>query len=210
MCCFLFACLYLDSSVGWLVGSFVRSFVGLLLDWSVGRLSTCLVASLVLFVFYARSFVRRTRWSQWPSGQSAIRLGSGKSGKRTPLSTVESNQLLKTWHCTRFYDRVGWLIGCLMPKHHVSVSQGRICLDNCTCCHTEIKVEDQISSLIQSQYTDTGPTSPSTDPITPSAWQGSHWSFDFEVTGTTRPGNIPAQAGFEARIFRSRGGRLNH
>ena len=26
----------------------------------------------------------------------------------------------------------------------------------------------------------------------------------------TRPGNSPSQAGFESRIFRSRGGRLNH
>ena len=29
--------------------------------------------------------------------------------------------------------------------------------------------------------------SPSTDPITPGAWQGSHWSVNFEVTGMTRP-----------------------
>ena len=32
----------------------------------------------------------------------------------------------------------------------------------------------------------------------------------FKVTGMTRPGKIPLQAGFEPRIFRSRGGRLNH
>ena len=30
-----------------------------------------------------------------------------------------------------------------------------------------------------SQYTDTGPTSPSTDPIMPGAWQGSHWNAIF-------------------------------
>ena len=29
--------------------------------------------------------------------------------------------------------------------------------------------------LTQSQYTDTGPPRPSTDPIMPGAWQGSHW-----------------------------------
>ena len=33
--------------------------------------------------------------------------------------------------------------------------------------------------LTQSQYTDTGPTSPSADPIVPGAWQGSHWSANF-------------------------------
>ena len=68
------------------------------------------------------------------------------------------------------------LVGCLTSQQHASVSQGRICSDNFTCCHTEIEVADQTFYLTQSQYTDTGPTSPSADPITPGAWQGSHWS----------------------------------
>ena len=67
------------------------------------------------------------------------------------------------------------MVGCLTSQQHASVSQGRVCSDNCTCCHTEIEVADQTFHLTQSQYTDTGPTSPSTDPITPGAWQGSHW-----------------------------------
>ena len=48
-----------------------------------------------------------------------------------------------------------------------------------TCCHTEIEVADQTLHLTQSQYTDTGPTSPSTDPTTPGAWQGGHWNANF-------------------------------
>ena len=40
-----------------------------------------------------------------------------------------------------------------------------------TCCHTEIEAADQTFYLTQSQYTDTGPTSPSADPITPGAWR---------------------------------------
>ena len=66
--------------------------------------------------------------------------------------------------------------GCLTCQQQASVSQGWICTDNFTCCHTEIEVADQTFYLTQSQYTDTGPTSPSADPITPGAWQGSHWS----------------------------------
>ena len=58
-------------------------------------------------------------------------------------------------------------VGCLTSQQHVSVSQGRICTDNFTCCHTEIEAADQTFHLTQSQYTDTGPTSPSADPITP-------------------------------------------
>ena len=94
-------------------------------------------------------------------------------------------------------------------QQHASVSQGRICSDNFTCHHTEIEAADHTFYLTQSQYTDTGPTSPSADPIMPGAWKDSHWSASFEVTGMTRPGKIPSQAGFEPRIFLSRGGCLN-
>ena len=71
------------------------------------------------------------------------------------------------------------LVGCLTSQQQASVSQGRICSDNFTCCHTEIEVADPTLYLTQSQYTDTGPTSPSADPITPGAWQGSYWSANF-------------------------------
>ena len=74
---------------------------------------------------------------------------------------------------------VCWLVACLTSQQQASVSQGRICSDNFSCCHTEIEVADQTFHLTQSQYTDTGPTSPSADPITPGAWQGSHWSANF-------------------------------
>ena len=70
-------------------------------------------------------------------------------------------------------------VGCFTSQQHASVSQGRVCSDNLTCCHSEIEVADQTFRLTQSQYTDTGLTSPSDDPITPGAWQGSHWSANF-------------------------------
>ena len=49
----------------------------------------------------------------------------------------------------------------------------------CTFCHTGVEVANQTFFLIQSQYTDTGPTSPSADPVTPGAWQGNHRSAIF-------------------------------
>ena len=94
---------------------------------------------------------------------------------------------------------VCWLVGCLTPQQQASVSQGQICSDNFTCCHTEIEIADQTFYLTQSQYTDTGPTSPSADPITPGAWQGSHWSANFEVTGMTRPRKNPGASGIRTR-----------
>ena len=68
------------------------------------------------------------------------------------------------------------LVGCKTSQQHDSVSQGWICSDNFTCCPTEIEVADQTFYLTQSQYTDTGLTSPSADPIPPGAWQCSHWT----------------------------------
>ena len=100
-------------------------------------------------------------------------------------------------------------VGCLTSQQQASVSQGRVCSDNFTCCHTEVEAANQTFYLTQSQYTDTEPASPSADPITPGAWQGRHWSTNFSVTGMTRPGKIPSPAGFKPQIFRSRGGRLN-
>ena len=78
-------------------------------------------------------------------------------------------------------------VGCLASQQHASVSQRRTYSDNFTCCHTGIEVADRTFHLTQSHYTDTRPASPSTDPITPGAWQGSRWSANFEVTGMTRP-----------------------
>ena len=66
-------------------------------------------------------------------------------------------------------------VGCLTSQQHASGTD----LLNWTCCHTEIEIADQTFHVTQSQYTDTGPTNPSTDPITLGAWQGSHWSANF-------------------------------
>ena len=76
------------------------------------------------------------------------------------------------------YMFVHLLVGCWTSQQHTSVSQGQICLDNYTWCHTEIDA-DHTFSLTQSQYTDTMPTSPNTDPIMPGTWHGSHWSANF-------------------------------
>ena len=90
-------------------------------------------------------------------------------------------------------------LGCLTSQLHASVSQGRICSDNFTCCHTEIEAADQTFHLTQSQYTDTGQTSPRADPTTPDACQGSHWSANFQVTGMTRPRKNPCASGIPTR-----------
>ena len=67
----------------------------------------------------------------------------------------------------------------LASQQRASVFQGRICSDNFTCRHTEIEVADETFYLAQSQNTETGPTSPSAEPILPDAWQGIHWSAIF-------------------------------
>ena len=104
---------------------------------------------------------------------------------------VETSWQWTRWDCL--------FVGCLTSQQHASLSQGWICSDNFTCGHTEIEVVDQTFYLTQSQYTDTGPTSPSTEPIMPGAWQGSHWSANFSVTGMTRPRKNPGASGIPTR-----------
>ena len=99
--------------------------------------------------------------------------GEGRGMKEGERLIEEKKGRGKEWGKT---DGVCLLVGCLTSQQQASVSQGRICSDNFTCCHTEIEVADQTFYLTQSQYTDTGPTSPSADTITPGAWPGSHWS----------------------------------
>ena len=91
----------------------------------------------------------------------------------------------------------------LTSQQHTTVSQGRTCPDNCTCCHTETEVAGQIFYFTQSPYTDAGSTSPNIDPLTPGAWKGSHWSANFLGLHQEK---IPSQAGFEPRIGEGGGG----
>ena len=62
------------------------------------------------------------------------------------------------------------LLACLLA---LRPSNMLVCLkdgnssDKFTCCHIEIEVADQTFYLTQSHYTDTGPTTPSSDPTTP-------------------------------------------
>ena len=94
---------------------------------------------------------------------------TGRAGTWAPMSITGTTRPGKVGF-------VCLLVGCLTSQQHPSLSQGRICSDNFTCCHTETEVADQTFYLTQSQNTDTRPTSTSADPIMPGAWQGSHWS----------------------------------
>ena len=65
---------------------------------------------------------------------------------------------------------VGWLVGWMLnvPATCWYIS-GRVSSDNLTCCHTQREIADPTFHPTQIQYTNTGPTSPSADPITPGA-----------------------------------------
>ena len=98
-------------------------------------------------------------------------------------------------------DRMGGcvclLVGCLTSQQHASVSEGRICSDNFTCCHTDIEVADQTFHPTQSQYTDTGPTNPSTDPTTPG--MVATGMLIFKSRGMTRPRKNPVASRIRTR-----------
>ena len=90
--------------------------------------------------------------------------GGTQNEEKFPLLTQRQGREGGGWgEGRRERGRERLFVGCLTCQQHISVSQGRICSDNLTCCHTEIEVADETFHLTQSQYTDTGPTSP--DPI---------------------------------------------
>ena len=54
-----------------------------------------------------------------------------------------------------------------------------------------LKKKLQTCFLIQSQYTSTRPINPSSDPMKPGTWQGSHQGTSLSATGMTGPGKHP-------------------
>ena len=64
-------------------------------------------------------------------------------------------------------------LGCLIFQQH-TMRISRLDLFDLTCCHIDTLVADQTCHLTQSLYTDTRPTSLSTDPITPGVRQSTH------------------------------------
>ena len=70
-------------------------------------------------------------------------------------------------------------LACVTSHQHARVSQGRVCTENCTSCHTEIEVSDQTCYLTRSRYTDTGPTSPHADFLTPAGLAGYPLEYQF-------------------------------
>ena len=99
----------------------------------------------------------------------------------------------------KFSVPVDLFVGLLTSQQHASVPHGRICSDSLTCCHTEKEVAHPAFHLTPSQYTDTGPTSPRADPITPGGVATGVPVFK-SLVGLD-PGKISAQAGFEPGIF---------
>ena len=136
------------------------------------------------FSYGQRSAEQNNNNTKHTSKETNKQASKHNNKKKTPTITKEKENKTATKTANKFATSKGssgvcLLVDCLTSQQHASVSQGRICSDNFTCCHTETEVADPTFYLTQSQCTDTGPTCPSADPITPGAWQGSHWSANF-------------------------------
>ena len=114
---------------------------------------------------------RACSWQLWFSREQPFSKCSCNMPKRTPATMEEiqnSSTCLQTFH-----EEELSFVSCLIERPSnmlYSVSQGRVYLDNCTRCHTNIEVEGQLFYLLQSKCTNTGPTSSSGDPVIPGAW----------------------------------------
>ena len=144
--------------------------------WLPGNPLSAVVRQLVARAWCPLGSLRPKTIDVWTSGV-------GRSAECARVSALHShihNGLVRQFSQPSRASARLLFVGCLTSQQHTSVSQGRICSDHCTCYHTEIEVADPTFHLTQSQYTDTGPTSPSADAITPDAWQDSHWNPNFK------------------------------
>ena len=132
-----------------------------MVGWGGGYICLSLTCGCLLYEYSCQSVQRSMCKGGVPSNK----------GNQSVVSTTTLNiQELS------FFARIVPDLNC---GQHASVSQGRICSDKFTCCHTEIEFADHTFHLTQSKYTDTGPTCQSTDLITPGAWQSSKLSANF-------------------------------
>ena len=118
--------------------------------------------------------------------------------------------ILFTWLLSLRWS-VLMFVGCLTPRQHACASQGQICSHNFTCCHTQIEAADPTFYLTQSQCTDTGPTSPSADPIIPGTGQGStgvpflsHWYDSIQEKSRCKRDSNPGSCALEAVALSTR------
>ena len=83
--------------------------------------------------------------------------GDVRRSRYSLMGMTENGQVLKWPHSEMaifFFLCKMLFVGCLTSQEHANVSQGWICSDIFTCCHTEIEVADQTFYLTQSQYTE--------------------------------------------------------
>ena len=122
--------------------------------WLAHKVSSPLCAGCIYFQFCAKSLFARVRFKSLLPCQDLASTSASSTGLKT---VVEVH---------------GKLESCCYLLNIPAVCKCVSSVDLLKCCHTEM--EDQTGCLTQSQYIDTGPTSPSTDPLTPGIWQGSH------------------------------------
>ena len=93
---------------------------------------------------------------------------------------LESNKQTCPWW-TRAHEigsppalEFAMFVVCLTSQQHASVSQGWICSDNCTCCHTEIEVCRSNSHPVTVYWCPANQSQPW--PYNARCLAGSHWS----------------------------------
>ena len=128
---------------------------------TVQTVSLCLIPQPQMTTFYVKEQCHTI-------GVGALRLAVQTAVSR--LQQQESHSLLRHWCC------FCWLIS--IPTTYQCIS-GTDLFKQLYMLPAEIEVADSIFYLTRLQYTDTRPTSPSTNPITPGAWHDSHWSTNF-------------------------------
>ena len=114
----------------------------------------------------------------------------------TTLEVLAYYLVVHTGLCRMTKSVMVVVVGRLTSQQHATVSQGRICVGKCTCCHLGKKLQIKLATLSTHdmlQYTDTGSPSFTTDPITPGTWARMHHKV---------VGNFRSEADVRSRYYR--------
>ena len=106
--------------------------------------------------------------------------------------------------------RVGFLVGCLTFQLHASLFQGRICLGNFTCCHTEREIADQTFCLTQSRILTPSHPVPALTLYHQVPGRGATWVPIFRSLVWHDPEKIPASRNRTPDLLLLRPEALNH
>ena len=102
-----------------------------------------IVVAYVVVNVISLAAIRSLQWPAGPADGDAVFTCVGQDVTLPFTFNLSAGEEITSMEW--LFKGIAWrlFVGYLTSQQHASASQGRICSDNFTCCHTEIEVADQ-------------------------------------------------------------------